>query len=100
MKIRAFKLTTGEELIAKIVGETPTFFNITNPLVVRMTLGKDNNIQVNFLPWTIIAEDEILLYQVGIVADYEVPEDVKNSYIQNTTGIQVVSAPPTQILRG
>lgn len=98
MPIQGIKLVTGEELVASVTA-TAGGVIVKNPLLVMMSRGKDGFI-VNFLPWTMIAGDDINIEGHAIVARYDVPKDVQDSYIQNTTGLQIVSSAPTQILKG
>lgn len=91
---------TGEELVTKVNGVFPDHVVIEDPLVLIMQQGK-NGITINFMPWTIIAEGPINVENSGIVARYAVPQEVSNNYIQNTTGLQIVSgAQAPQILKG
>lgn len=96
-KIQGIKLVTGEELVAKVKIDNGCVF-VTDPLVLMVGKGP-NGLVVNFMPWTIIAEGAIQLEAHGIVARYSVPKEVEDNYIQNTTGLQIVSATP-QILQG
>lgn len=101
MSIQGIKLVTGEELVAKVIfNQGDGCVCVEDPLVLMMGRGKDGGIVVNFMPWTIIAQGTITLEAHGILARYSVPKDVEDSYIQNTTGLQIVSSPPSQILKG
>ncbi len=97
MAVQGIKLVTGEELIAGVQGATPDGrVTVRQPLVVHVNQSKDGLV-CNFFPWTIIADGDITLEPAGIVARYTVPGDVEAAYIQNTTGLQIVSG-GTQIL--
>ena len=96
-KIQGIKLVTGEELVATVEAEHGSVY-VINPLVLMVGTGP-NGLVVNFMPWTIIANGRIHIEPHGIVARYNVPKDVEDSYIQNTTGLQIVSTTP-QILQG
>lgn len=99
--IQALKLVTGEELVATVINTTAAGkCTVKNPLLLRVSSGP-NGITVNFFPWTIIAEGEIDIESHAIVARYPVPKEVEDNYIQNTTGLQIVSGNQTsQILHG
>jgi hypothetical protein len=100
MPIQGIKLVTGEELVANVI-ETDHVGRVLvkDPLVLRMSQGPQG-LMVNFFPWTIIAEGKIPLEAHSIVARFDVPKDVEDNYIQNTTGLQIVSSAPSQILQG
>ncbi len=92
---------TGEELVAKVSFVTPEGqCTVTDPLVLRVTTGPQGLV-VNFFPWTIIAEGEMSIEAHAIVARFPVPKEVEENYIQNTTGLQIVSGGKTpQLLKG
>ena len=99
MDIQGIKLVTGEELVAKVGSVTSNGqVFVTDPLILQVSQGP-KGLVVNFFPWTIIADGEIKIESHAIVARFPIPKDVQNSYIQNTTGLQIVSAAP-QILKG
>lgn len=101
MPIQGIKLVTGEELVAQVLEDQSHAGRIfvKDPLVLRVARGPQG-LEVNFFPWTIIADGKIPLELHAIVARYDVPKDVEDSYIQNTTGLQIVSSAPSQILQG
>lgn len=92
-------MVTGEELVTKVIGVLEDVITIRDPLLLIMGQGK-TGITCNFMPWTIIADGDIKVSASGIVARYSVPKDVEDNYIQNTTGLQIVSTAPSQILKG
>lgn len=103
MRIKGIKLTTGDELVAKVVIENADgTLVVQDPLMIIMSPDPKNGGMVcNFYPWTIINEGDITLQMVGIMAHYTVPKDVEAAYTQNTSGLQVVSgAAAQQILHG
>ena len=108
MQIKGIKLTTGDELVAKVVAENPDgTLVVQDPLMMVMQIvpkSKDNpegGMVCQFYPWTIINEGNITLQPAGIMAHYPVPKDVEQSYTQNTSGLQIVSgAAAQQILHG
>lgn len=98
--IQGIKLMTGEELVAEVEFVDPRgVVTVKNPLLLRMSMGKEGMV-CNFFPWTIIAEGGIHIEGHGILARYDVPGDVEKGYYQNTSGLQIVSAMPPQILQG
>lgn len=83
-EVVTIKLTSGEELVAKLVEETAIHYKLSRPLVLSMgpkgigmvpylfTVSPDKDIQLNKSTVTVIA-----------VSDKE----FSNQYIQGTTGI-------------
>ncbi len=88
--IYTFKLTTGEEMVARFVSENSTegYITIEHPILtvispqgLQMMPGLfsanlDHEIKLNSHSWVLIAEPR---------------EDVRNSWIQATTGIAPVT---------
>jgi hypothetical protein len=94
-EIYTFKLITGEEIVAKIVaGNKETGFEIQHPILCALTpqglqmmpglfsSNQDKIVLLNKNSWAMIAETR---------------EDIRNSWIQATTGIAPVSK---QIITG
>lgn len=95
-EIYGLKLVNGEEIVAKVTKITDTTMTIEDPLV--MVLHQDpKGITCNFFPWTIIADGTLPINRDLVISHYPVPKDVQDSYIQNTTGIQIVGAPPMKL---
>jgi hypothetical protein len=99
MDIQGIKLVTGEELVAKISRITDDFLVVDDALVLLIQQDP-KGLTCNFFPWTIIAEGSIYINRDTVVANYPVPQEVQDSYLQNTIGLQIVSVPPTRILNG
>ena len=100
MSIQGIKLVTGEELVAEVKHVQDQLVFVKDPLVL-ITQNTREGVIVNFAPWTIIAEGQIPIQITAIVARYPVPKDVEDNYIQNTSGLQIVSASNApQILQG
>lgn len=93
-QIYTFKLITGEELVAKLVEINPDFLLIDNPILTVLSpqglqmmpalfsAKMDKNVRLNTHSWAMVAE---------------VRDDVRNSWIQATTGIAPVTK---QIITG
>ena len=93
-EIYTFKLTTGEELVAKVIEVNENHLVITQPISTVLSpqglqmmpslfsSNVDKSVQLNTSSWAMVAHTR---------------EDVRNSYIQATTGIAPVSK---QIITG
>jgi hypothetical protein len=78
------KLTSGEEIIAKLVEETPKGYKISKPLVLSMTQQG-----IGMMPFIFTANsDKDVLINYGAVAVVTTTEQqFANQYTQGTTGI-------------
>lgn len=78
------KLTSGEELIGKLVEENPVFLKLSKPLVLSM--GPQGVGMVPYL-FTVSPEKDIKIYK-STVTVYEITDkQFADSYISGTTGI-------------
>jgi hypothetical protein len=98
MTVQAIKLVTGEELLAD-VERTVGGITIKNPLVVQVKAGPQGY-TVGFYPWTLMNSGDITINDHALVSVFDVPGDVEANYIQNTTGIQIASGLPSQLITG
>lgn len=55
MDIKLLRLTTGEEVVAELISETESTYELANPIV--MVPGRDGN--VGFAPWCPLAAEEV-----------------------------------------
>lgn len=93
-QIYTFKLNTGEEIVARLLKVSESALEIENPITAvftgqglqlmpsMFTAKQEQNVQLNKHSWTMIAP---------------VRDDVRNSWIQATTGITTASK---QIITG
>jgi hypothetical protein len=96
MTIKAIKLVTGEEILADAT-QTLGGVEVSNPLVVQVKAGPQGY-TVGFYPWTLINAGSIAINDHAIVGMFDVPSEVEANYIQNTTGIQIASGLPPQLI--
>lgn len=92
--IYTFKLLTGEEFVARVLEQAPDHMIIEHPILTVLSpqglqmmpalfsANQDKSVRLNNSSWAMIAESR---------------EDVRNSWIQATTGIAPVSK---QIITG
>jgi hypothetical protein len=89
-EIYTFKISNGDEIVAKIIEQDDTTYTITKPLTVipgaqginmihsLFTANPDKNVTINKL-------------QVSLIANSR--DEVKDSYLEATTGIKAVRKP-------
>lgn len=87
-EIYTIKLATGEEIVARVISQDPAGITIQNPILCALSpqglqmmpglfsANMDKPVRLNTVSWALIAE---------------VRDDVRNSWIQATTGIAPAS---------
>lgn len=93
--IYTFKLTSGEELVAKVVGISDTFYSITEPV----SIGPNPKGGLGLVPsmFTYNSRESVRLNTNSLALIAETDDDVKTKYIEATTGLQV---PGKKVLLG
>lgn len=83
----SFKLTSGEEIVARFVEETATGYRISKPTVITMTQQG-----IGLMPFMFTVDpDRDIEVQHGTVAVISATEKVfADQYLQGTTGIKLV----------
>jgi len=86
MNIKAFKLITGEEVIAEVEKETDFDYFIVNPVGIAIVRGQDGRPNVGFTPFPIHAEQKsgakMTIATMNVVYVYVPAEDFINNYNQ------------------
>lgn len=91
--IRVLKLTTGEEVIGKIVATDKGALEMKSPMLLVPTQGENGQVKVAFMPFAPYADkDQIIgIYPHAITADYVPSADLESHYSQSfISQIQVV----------
>lgn len=83
-EVCSFRLSSGEEVIAKLTGETEKDYKVSKPMVLSMNAQGMGMIPFLF---TVDIEKEIKLNKTGIVTVETTDKRFADQYIQNTTGI-------------
>jgi len=85
-EIITLKLTSGEELIAKLVEETMLHYKLSRPLVIGM--GPKGPAMMPYL-FTVHPDKDILLNKNTVTVVSASDKDFSDQYIQGTTGIKL-----------
>jgi len=87
-EIYVFKLNSGEELIAKVLGMSETYYTVSNPVSVA-----PNQRGIGLVPslFTADMDGEIQLNTSSIALSALPAEDIRVKYIEATTGLTVPS---------
>ncbi len=83
-EVVTLKLSTGEELIAKLIEDGALYYKLSKPMVLSMTQKG-----VGMMPYlfTVNPEKEIKLFKTNVVVMEVTDKDFANAYTQQTTGI-------------
>lgn len=94
MSVQAFRLLTGEDVIAEVVTTTDSVVNTKNPAVVVMQRTEDGRVGVGLQPFVPFAKNgEISFLRTAMSAAYEVDTQMVNEYNRIFgSGIVIASA--------
>lgn len=86
-EVITFKLTSGEEIVAKLVEDGPVYYKLSRPMVIGM--GAQGPGLMPYL-FTVHPDKEVKLNK-GVVAMAEATDkQFADQFIQSTTGIKLV----------
>ena len=88
--VLAFKLVTGEEVIAKLVSETDDYYELSKPLTLIPT--PQGMAMSQSLLSADLKANNIRLNKNTVVMHSPVRADINSEYIRGTTGIQPAPA--------
>lgn len=102
MNVRIIKLTSGIEIIAEILHDSPAELKAKRPLIVQMFRAPDGSAGLNFMQWSLISDDEVVFFEPAALAckTMRASDEITKTYIQNVTGIAVTAGNPGNILMG
>lgn len=86
-EIITIKLTSGEEIVSKLVEETDTYLKLSKPMVIGM--GPKGPGLMPYL-FTVHPDKEVKLNKGTVTLIEATDKDFANQFIQSTTGIAVV----------
>lgn len=85
-EVITLKLTSGEELVARLDEETPTHYKLTKPMVIGM--GQQGPGLMPYL-FTVSPEKTIPLLKTTVTVVVSSDKVFADQYMQSTTGIQL-----------
>jgi hypothetical protein len=80
------KTTAGEEIVARLVEETPTSIKVHKPLVVMVTA---QGLGLGPFAFTVKQDSDIMLRQSAVLMMAKTEKDMASQYVQSTTGLAV-----------
>jgi hypothetical protein len=85
-EVITLKLTSGEELVAKLVEETPTYYKLSKPMVIGM--GQKGPGLMPYL-FTVAPEKDVKLLKTTVTVAEATDKTFADQFITSTTGIQL-----------
>ncbi len=86
-EVITLKLTSGEEIVAKLVEETDTYYKLSKPMVIGM--GQQGPGLMPYL-FTVHPDKEIKLLKQTVTVAEATDKTFADQFIQSTTGIKLV----------
>lgn len=86
-EVITLKLTSGEELIARLVEDNPTYYKVGKPMVIGM--GQNGPGLMPYL-FTVHPDKDVKISKATVVVAEPTEKGYSDSYIQGTTGIKLV----------
>jgi len=85
-EVITIKLTTGDEIVARLVEETPTGYKISRPTMITVTSQGLGLVPYSF---TISPEAEIIIREHAVAMIAATEKQFADQYLQGTTGIRL-----------
>jgi hypothetical protein len=86
-EVITLKLTSGEEIVAKLSEETATYYKLSHPQVIGM--GPKGPGLMPYL-FTVSPEKEVKLLKTTVTVAEATDKQFADQFVQQTTGIQLV----------
>lgn len=92
-KVRAFKLSTGEEIIAGIERRDGNGEIILNrPKAIGLVQTPNHEVAIQLIPFMASNQDgNITIFEDHVVAETEPTSELEKGYLSKTSGIQMVT---------
>jgi hypothetical protein len=86
-EVITLKLTSGEEIVAKLVEESTTYYKLKNPMVIGM--GQKGPGLMPYL-FTVNPEKEVRLLKGTVTLAEATDKQFADQFIESTTGIKLI----------
>jgi hypothetical protein len=86
-EVITLKLTSGEELVAKLAEETDSYYKLSRPMVIGM--GKQGPGLMPYL-FTVNPDKEVKLLKTTITVAEATDEEFAKQFLESTSGIKLV----------
>jgi hypothetical protein len=85
-EVITLKLTSGEEIVAKLAAETDSFYKLSRPMVIGM--GERGPGLMPYL-FTVNPEKEVKLSKITVTVAEATDKAFADQFVQSTTGIKL-----------
>ena len=85
-EVITLKLTSGEELVAKLIEDTETYYKLSRPMVIGM--GQQGPGLMPYL-FTVHPDKEVKLNKANVTIAEATDKGFADQFIQSTTGIKL-----------
>lgn len=86
-EVITLKLTSGEEIVAKLVEDGPAYYKLSRPMVIGM--GQQGPGLMPYL-FTVHPDKEVKLFKSTVTMAEATDKTFADQFIQSTTGIKLV----------
>jgi hypothetical protein len=86
-EVITLKLTSGEELVAKLTEETDTYYKLSKPMVIGM--GQQGPGLMPYL-FTVNPDREVKLSKITVTVSEPTDEAFAKQFLESTSGIKLV----------
>jgi hypothetical protein len=80
MTVKAFKLVSGEDIIAEVINDNDLTCMIKSPAVIVVQRSEAGQVGVGLQPYTPFASGNVTLHKTSFIADFEVDVSLTNEY--------------------
>ena len=85
-----FKLTTGEEVVARLADESDNIYNLTKPMAIIPT--PQGGLGLAPLAFSLDTKENVVLNKHAVAVHGRTEKDLANQYLQKTTGLTLVNS--------
>ena len=86
-EVVTLKLTSGEEIVAKMVEEAPTYYKLSKPMVIGM--GQKGPGLMPYL-FTVSPEKDVKLLKTTVTVAEPTDAEFAKQFLESTSGIKLV----------
>ncbi len=86
-EVITLKLTSGEEIVAKLVEDGPLYYKLSRPMVIGM--GQQGPGLMPYL-FTVNPDKDVKIFKTTVVVAEATDKQFADQFIQSTTGIKLV----------
>lgn len=89
--VKIIKFMSAQEVIAKVVDETPTELIVESPLVVQPLRSGESSMAIGLMPftWAGDSRETIALNRVHVLCVMKPEEELKTQYLAALSGITI-----------